>query len=160
MDRRTFCQQFAAAGILVGVSDRLTEAAPKPTAPSKIQWQKNLRAAQKIAIQQDKPLMIVFGASWCTFCHKLDKETFGDKRIASVVEREFIPVHLDYDKEKKVVKLLDVEKLPCIVFLTPHADLIHKAEGFANAKEFQLTMSRVLDKRSEIQQAGSTSINR
>jgi len=164
MKRREFCHQFVGAGILVGVSASFSHAAPK-VAPkvaskSKIKWQKDLRAAQKMAIEQDKPLMIVFGANWCTYCHKLERETFGDKRIATVIEREFIPVHLDYDKETKVVKMLEVEKLPCTVFLTPQADFLHKSEGFANVKEFQKTMTSVLDKRTEIQQAGSTTMNR
>ena len=160
MDRRKFCHQLIASGVLVGAHASLSHAAPKAAPKSKIQWQKNLRAAQKLAIEQDKPLMIVFGASWCTYCHKLERETFGDKRIATVIEREFIPVHLDYDKEPKVVKLLEVEKLPCTIFLTPQADLIHRSEGFANVKEFQQTMTTVLDKRTEIQQAGSTTTGR
>lgn len=154
MDRRTFCHQLVGSGILVGSWATLAHAAPPAAggAAAKIQWQKSLKAAQKLAIQQNKPLMIVFGASWCTYCHKLDRETFGDKRIAAFVEKEFIPVHLDFDKEHKIAKILEVERLPCTVFLTPQADLLLRTEGYANVKDFQLTMSSVLDKRSEIQQ--------
>lgn len=154
MDRRTFCHQLVGSGILVGSLASLAQAAPPAggAAGSKIQWQKNLKTAQKLAIQQNKPLMIVFGASWCTYCHKLDRETFGDKRVSTIVEQEFIPVHLDFDKEHKIAKILDVERLPCTVFLTPQADLLLRTEGYANVKDFQTTMSAVLEKRSEIQQ--------
>ena len=152
MDRRTFCQQLIGSGMVVGSLSSLVEAGTPTTGSSKVQWQKSLKSAQKLAIQQDKPMMIVVGASWCTYCHKLDRETFADKRIATFIEREFIPVHLDFDKEAKVAKILEVERLPCTVFLTPQADLILRTEGYANVKDFQSTLSSVLDKRTEIQQ--------
>ena len=151
------------SGLFAGTVSNLAQAAP-PVAgnpgPARIQWQRKLKSAQKLALQQDKPMMIVFGASWCTYCHKLDRETFADKRIAGFVEREFIPVHLDFDKESKVAKILEVERLPCTVFLTPQADLLLRSEGYANVKEFQSTMASVLDKRTEIQQVRGSASNR
>ena len=104
--------------------------------------------------------MIVFGASWCTYCHKLERETLTDKRITSFIEREFIPVHLDFDKESKVAKILEVERLPCTVFLTPQADLLFRTEGFANVKEFQSTLDSVLEKRTEVQQVRASTGSR
>ncbi len=163
MDRRTFCQQLLGTGIGVGSMLQLIDAVPiasAATGATKVPWQKSLKAAQKLALQQDKPMMVVFGASWCTYCHKLDRETFADKRIATFIEREFIPVHLDFDKEPKIAKILEVERLPCTVFLTPQADLLLRSEGFANAKDFQSTLSSVLDKRTEIQQVRASTISR
>ena len=163
MDRRTFCHQLLGSGVIVGSMGKLIDAAPVVSAASsgaKVPWQKSLKAAQKLALQQDKPMMVVFGASWCTYCHKLDRETFADKRIAAFIEREFIPVHLDFDKEPKVAKILEVERLPCTVFLTPQADLLMRTEGFANAKDFQTTLASVLDKRTEIQQVRASTISR
>ena len=163
MDRRTFCHQLLSSGVIAGSMVSLIDAvqiASASTGASKVQWQKSLKAAQKLALQQDKPMMVVFGASWCTFCHKLDRETFADKRIAAFIDREFIPVHLDFDKEPKVAKILEVERLPCTVFLTPQADLLLRTEGFANAKDFQSTLSSVIDKRTEIQQVKASTISR
>ena len=105
-----------------------------------------------MALQQNKPLMIVFGANWCSFCRKLNRETLADKRVAGLIEREFIPVYLDFDKEAKIAKVLEVERLPCTVFLTPQADLLLRTEGYANAKDFQAAMTNALEKKSEIQQ--------
>jgi uncharacterized protein YyaL (SSP411 family) len=163
MDRRSFCHQLLGTGLVAGSMVKLIDAAQlasAATGTTKVQWQKSLKAAQKLALQQDKPMMVVFSASWCTFCHKLDRETFADKRISSFIEREFVPVHLDFDKEPKVAKILEVERLPCTVFLTPQADLLLRTEGFANAKDFQSTLSSVLDKRTEIQQVRASTISR
>jgi len=163
MDRRSFCHQLVGSGIIVGSLTNLLLADSQPSGGSgstKVKWQKSLKTAQKLALQQDKPIMIVFGASWCTFCHKLERETLGDKRIASMIEREFIPVHLDFNKEEKVAKILEVERLPCTVILTPEADLLLKFEGYAEPKEFQVSLATALEKRAEIQQVRSETVRR
>jgi thioredoxin-related protein len=163
MNRRQFCHQLVGSGVLFGSLTSLSDAAPPRTAPvgaSRLQWQRSLKAAQKLALQQDKPIMIVFGASWCTYCHKLERETLADKRVVAFIEREFIPVHLDFDKEAKVARILEVERLPCIVILTPEADLLLRSEGFTEAKEFQSTMTSALEKRAEIQQVRASSASR
>lgn len=155
MDRRAFCHQLIGAGVVAGFWSSLAEAAPAVSATSgadKVHWQKSLRSAQKMALQQNKPMMIVFGANWCSFCRKLNRETLADKRVAGLIEREFIPVYLDFDKEAKIAKVLEVERLPCTVFLTPQADLLLRTEGYANAKDFQAAMTNALEKKSEIQQ--------
>lgn len=159
MDRRSFCQQIVASGIVAGsLVTQVFAETPAPghasTGPA-VKWQKSLKTAQKLAVQQNKPIMIVFGASWCTYCHKLERETLAEKRTAAMIDREFIPVHLDFNKEEKVAKILEVERLPCVVILTPDADLLMKYEGFAAPKEFQATMTAALEKRAEIQQVRS-----
>ena len=155
MDRRAFCHQLIGAGVVTGFWSSLAEAAPAVSATSgadKVHWQKSLKSALKMALQQNKPMMIVFGANWCSFCRKLNRETLADKRVAGLIEREFIPVYLDFDKEAKIAKVLEVERLPCTVFLTPQADLLLRTEGYANAKDFQAAMTNALEKKSEIQQ--------
>lgn len=155
MERREFLHQVAGATFLAAVvSGNLFAESPK--GGSKVKWQSNLRTAQKLAAQNDKPILIVFGATWCPPCRKLESETFTDKKTVAMIEREFIPVHLDYDKEPKIVKILEVERLPCTIVLSPDADLLHHSEGFAAPKEFQAKLTAALEKRTEIQQVKAT----
>lgn len=158
MDRRRFCLELLGTGIALGGLAHVAGAAPPPGGQTaqKIQWNYSLKVAHKLALAQDKPLLIVFGASWCAYCHKLERETLGDKRIAAVIERDFIPVHLDFDRDVKIAKILEVERLPCTVILSPQADLLLKHEGYAEYKEFQQSLHSALEKRDEIQQAKNT----
>ncbi len=162
MDRRRFCLELLGTGVALGGLACVAEAAPPLAgqAAPKIQWNQSLKAAHKLAIAQDKPLLIVFGASWCSYCHKLERETLGDKRIVAVVERDFIPVHLDFDRDAKVAKILEVERLPCTVILSPQADLLLKHEGYAQYKEYQQSLQSALEKRAEILQAKNTAATR
>jgi uncharacterized protein YyaL (SSP411 family) len=162
MDRRRFCLELLGVGAaLQGLTPVTVAAPPKAgTATQPIHWNHSLKAAHKIAVEEDKPLLIVFGASWCTYCHKLERETLGDKRITAVIERDFIPVHLDFDRDAKIAKILEVERLPCTVILTPQADLLLKYEGYAEYKEYRQTLQSALDKRVEIRQVQSTGVAR
>ena len=158
MDRRSFCQKMIGSAVVM-VS--FTQASNAETgifstgSTPKLKWQTNLKAAHKLAVKQDKPMMIVFGASWCTYCHKMEKETLADRQTVAFIEREFIPVHLDYDKEQTIAKILEVESLPCTVILTPDADLLGRATGYMEPKDFRSKLTTALDKRSDVQQANS-----
>jgi thioredoxin-related protein len=122
-----------------------------PPAKSKIHWQKSLHAAHDAAVEQKKPLLLVFGASWCTFCHKMHRETFTDRNLAALIEREFIALTLDFDKDTKAVEVLEVEQLPCTVVLSHEGDLLLKHVGFAKADAYQKKLQQALTKRQEIE---------
>ena len=157
MDRREFCLGLITTGITLSGLQQLASADSPLPGPgvSKVRWHKNLDTAHKLAVESDKPMLIVFGASWCTYCHKLERETLADKRLVAVIERDFVPVHLDFDKDAKVAKILEVERLPCTVVLSPEADLLHRFEGFADYKGYTKSLAAALEKRSEIRQVRS-----
>jgi thioredoxin-related protein len=149
MDRRAFGRM--AIGSLLGISTWGRDVGAAPPTKSKIQWQKDLRAAHNAAVEQDKPILLVFEASWCTFCHKMHRETFTDRNLAALIDREFIAVAVDFDKETKVVEVLEVEQLPCTIVLSPDADLLLKFVGFAKADVYQKKLQAALSKRAEVQ---------
>lgn len=147
MDRRQFCWSLAGGGAALAYGV-VTQAAFQP----KIQWNKDLKTAHKLAVQRNKPILIVFSASWCTYCHKLLRETLGERPMVAFVEQNFIPVVLDYDKDTRIAKILEVESLPCTVVLSPQADLLVQSSGFAQAPAFRETLQTALDKHAEILQ--------
>jgi thioredoxin-related protein len=149
MNRREFGGTVVAS--VLGLSAWESLFAASTTARSKVNWQKSLRSAHDAAVEQKKPLLLVFGASWCTFCHKMQRETFTDRNLAAMIDREFIAVALDFDKDTKAVKILDVEQLPCTVVLSPEADLLLKFVGFAKADAYQKKLQQALARRAEIQ---------
>lgn len=149
MDRRQFGRTVI--GSLIGLSSWSLAQAAVPGVKSKISWKKDLRTAHDAAVEANKPLLLVFGASWCTFCHKMHRETFTDRNLIALIEREFIPIALDFDHDTKVVEVLEVEQLPCTVVLSPEADLLLKFVGFAKADTYLKKLQAALAKRAEIQ---------
>lgn len=111
-----------------------TQAAPpfSLSRPSthQLNWQTNLQAAHKIAAAENKPMLLVFGADWCHYCKKLEKETLNSKQVSTYVNESFVAIHLDADKDKRVAEILKVSSLPCTIVLSPNADLLGRIEGF------------------------------
>ncbi len=142
-------------GICLG-SGSLTWASD-PASPA-ITWQKSLKDAHKVALQQNKPIMLVFGAEWCGFCKKLEKTTLTNPQLAKYINSTFISVHIDVDEQEKVAKILDVKSLPCTIILSPEADLLGRFEGFMQpAPMYQkLVSAKKLHTETHVQTAGNS----
>lgn len=111
---------------------------------SAITWQPNLQEAHKLSVEQNKPMVLVFGAPWCHYCKKMDQTTLTDPSLARYVNENFIAVHVDVEDQPRVAKILEIESLPCTVILSPEADLLGRFEGFRQPAPFysELTKAR------------------
>lgn len=98
-----------------------------------LKWHKDIFAAHKEAVRTGKPMLLVFGADWCVFCKKLEQTTLAEPEMVKYINGNFVPVHLDVDRDKKVASILEIKSLPCTVVLSPDADVLGRIEGFAKA---------------------------
>jgi thiol-disulfide isomerase/thioredoxin len=130
-----------------------TIAAEPAGAKAGITWQHDLKAAQKQSIRTGRPMLIVFGASWCTHCGRFEKNTLNNSTMAGYINREFVPVHLDFDKEQQTAEVLEVEALPCTVILSPEADLLGKVVGAKAPKDYWEALQDAKDEQARIRQA-------
>ena len=66
---------------------------------SPLKWysfQEGLEKAQ----QENKLILIDFYTDWCGWCKKMDKETYSDAKIISLVESGFVPVKVNPEEDK------------------------------------------------------------
>ena len=105
-------------------------------APASIRWRADLRTAHAEAARAGKPLLILFGAEWCVYCHKQTDETLADPAVAARVNADFVPVRLDFDDDAELAEVLEVKTLPQAVILSPKADLLGRAAGFHDVAQF------------------------
>ena len=100
----------------------------------------------KLAEEQNKPVMIDFGADRCGACKKLDEETFTDGRVIALSE-SFVCIKVNTDKEREIMgKYGKIRFIPTIVFTDPQGHEIHRAIGFKNADKFLNEMHTALSK--------------
>jgi thioredoxin-like negative regulator of GroEL len=118
--------------ILAVCGSWILAAEPKPqeAAADGVAWQANLRAAHRVAVRDNKPLLLVFGAEWCHFCTKLEQESLSHPALARYINDTYVPVHLDFDKDERVREILQVERLPCTILLTKDAEILDRFEGY------------------------------
>lgn len=103
---------------------------------SAIPWESDFNKGLDRARKEGKLLLVHFGAEWCTWCRKMDAETFSDPRVAAACGKGLVPVAVDVDKQKDLVKRYLVERVPTAVVILPDGELVEALDGFVVAKEF------------------------
>jgi thioredoxin-related protein len=94
-----------------------------------VAWFHDLYEAHKVSAATGKPMLIVFGAEWCHYCRELDSTTLKNPELVSYISSNFVPVHLDADKDARVAQILKAKPIPCTVVLGPNAELMGRSFG-------------------------------
>ena len=92
-----------------------------------IQWHEFGEEAFAAARAADKPVLLDIGAVWCHWCHVMDRESYDDPEVATIVNEHFIAVKVDRDErpdidsryQVAVASLTGQGGWPLTAFLTP-----------------------------------------
>ena len=142
--------QWAVVGfsliVVVGICIELlksdSKASNAESVAEEIKWHQDLETAHKAAMKSNKPVFIVFDASWCTYCRKLEKDTLSDPRMARYLNQAFEPVHLDFDKDREIADTLKVKSIPCTVVLSAEADLLARQVGYSKVPRYHAMLEK------------------
>jgi thiol-disulfide isomerase/thioredoxin len=148
---RTLTGSLLALAVLAG------SISAEDTAATGVAWQPDLKSAHLAAKESGKPILIVFGAEWCTYCHKLEREVINQPETAAYINENFVPLHLDFDKEERVAELLDVKSLPCTVVITANAELLGKYVGYADTPKYTAHLETAHEAFETLQTAAAES---
>src|SRR5262245_25128927 len=126
---------------------------PAPSAPTAksapaaepIKWLHDLKAAHKESLASGRPMLVVFSGPKCFYCRKLENEVFTQPALAKYINKTFVPVHLDLEKNRQAAEVFEVTSLPTTVILSAEADPLGLMEGFVNTREFGEVLNRSLD---------------
>ena len=118
-----------------------------PGAAGPIVWQTDEAAALAEARAKTKPVLIDFGAAWCTACKELEHETFPDAAVRAAAAR-FVAVHVDgTDDEAATYKALamkyKVTGLPVLVLLDSSGKEVARYNEFVKAEPFAAALKSV-----------------
>jgi len=97
----------------------------------KLTWLTDETAALADARAAGRPLLMDFGANWCTPCKELDVKVFSKREVAEVMTR-FTLLRVDVSNENDVPALsemrrrYDAETLPAVRVVSPEGKLIAK----------------------------------
>lgn len=113
----------------------LTTAIPSSAiAADGIQWQPYKEGISRGKTEKKK-IFLNFYADWCAYCKKMEAETFQNSAVISYINRNFIPIKVNSDKEQQTAALFSVRGLPSTWFLSEKGERIGNRPGFISAKE-------------------------
>ncbi|WP_299467999.1 DUF255 domain-containing protein [uncultured Gimesia sp.] len=108
-----------------------------------IKWQTDLKQAAQQARTEEKAMLIQIGASWCGFCHKMEKETYRDPKVIRHVNSCFIPIRVDADQHAELVEAIGISGLPTTAIITPQLKIVKKISGYVAAQEMEGHLNKI-----------------
>jgi thioredoxin-related protein len=126
----------AMAGLALLVTVLLVNALPVPAQGNsgEIQWMSYAEGRQR-GEAEGKKVFLVFNADWCRYCLKMEKETFQNPTVIAYVNRNFIPVSVNSDRQQDIAAKYNVRGLPSTWFISESGDTIGSRPGYIAADE-------------------------
>ena len=84
----------------------------------------------KLAKTENKKVFLHFWAAWCGYCTKMVAQTFNDTSVADYLNKNFIPIKVNTDKEKGIAVKYKIRGLPDTCFLTGEGEKITNLAGY------------------------------
>jgi len=105
---------------------------------SNIQWLEWGPEALDKARGEDKPILLDIGATWCHWCHVMERTTYADPDVAAMIAEQFVPVRVDTDARPDINARYNRGGWPTTAFLTPEGDLLGGGTFYPPAQMKQL----------------------
>lgn len=97
-----------------------------------INWQ-SYDKGLAMAKAQNKKIFLYFHADWCHYCKKMKKTTFKNADLINYLNKHFISIMVNVDKEKKIARFYRVRGLPTLWFLKDDSTKLSRIPGFVQA---------------------------
>jgi thioredoxin-related protein len=106
-------------------------------AEQEINWysyQKGIAAAKT----EDKKIFLHFYADWCVYCKIMNNKTFKDTSVVEYLNKNFISIRVNSDKERELAQQYKVRGLPTNWFLMETNEKIASRPGYIPPSEMIL----------------------
>jgi thiol:disulfide interchange protein len=108
-------------------------------------WHTNVTEAQQIAERQDKPMLIYFWTTWCTYCEDYNQKVYSDAAVRDDLD-EFVLVAVNLDdgspSATRLQQRYDATYPPQHVAVTPDGETLVEINGYAKKEAFRQYLER------------------
>lgn len=103
-----------------------------------VDWYRLGPEAIRAAKQRKVPILLEMGASWCSNCLAMDRESFSDKELAQYINDHFVAVRVDHDEDTGFTNKLQQAQsdaklplgLPLLMVVAPDGSLFDGGSYF------------------------------
>lgn len=141
---------LAAVFLALRIGIGIWEHTHPPKVVDQMHWTPLPQAAAR-AIAEQRPILYVFSAAWCTPCQQMEREVFADADQAQRIDRTFVTVEvMDRMKEEgrnppdvdALQKRYGVDSFPTLVATMPGSDQFSKTSGYDGITPLMVWLSQ------------------
>lgn len=97
---------------------------------------------------EKKKVFLHFTAEWCFYCGVMEKNTFKDPAIISALNKNFIAIKVDYDRETQTSDFYRVRGLPDSIFIAEDGQIIGHQAGYIPPDRLKLILESIVSEQS------------
>ena len=121
-----------------------------------IAWRGDLSAAREEAKATGKLIWVQFTGPWCGSCLQMERDTFSDDRVKSIVNANYLAVKLRSDVHEALATQHGLDRLPATLLFGPDGSVIDSVQGYAEPHWFANFLSENASKVSRTKSLGRT----
>jgi thiol:disulfide interchange protein len=121
-----------------------------PDHGERVQWLSSLDEARVVAARERRPIYVDFFATWCGPCEEMVEGTYRDPDVIRRLNREFVPVMIDIDKQPVMAAQFSVGPIPDGAFLSYDGQPLTRSIGYHDADEFLSILDGALKMQSRL----------
>ena len=89
-----------------------------------VQWLPWSAAAFARARAERKPVLLSIAAPWCQGCREMDRTSYADPAIVTLIDRGFVPVRVDADRRPDIGERYSLGGWPTTAFLDADGQVV------------------------------------
>lgn len=104
-------------------------------------------ALTKAKSDNDKLVMVEFSTEWCSWCKRLDAQTWPDPQVIEVARQHLVPVEIDAEKGDgiELAKKFRIGGYPTMVFLNAEGEEVDRIPGYLPAEDMVGELTRIVN---------------
>src|SRR5207248_1589810 len=88
---------------------------PQSARGDEVEWRYDYNAASRESGEKNRPLVIDFGTENCYWCKRLETTTFREPAVVALMNRQFIPLKIDANRDAPLAEALHIQSYPTVV---------------------------------------------
>jgi thioredoxin-like negative regulator of GroEL len=94
---------------------------------------------------ENKKVFLHFYAEWCAACKTMEDRTFKDPGVIASLNKDFVPVKVDIDRNKKISEMFKIKVLPDTWFIAENAKILGHRPGYISPVQLKTLLKMLIN---------------